>query len=122
MLEQKYRFHGYGSLRYLFKVGKTVRGRSLSIRYAHNPRRVHSRCAVVITRKVIKAAPKRNRVRRRIYETLRTHWIHILPGYDISINVYDPNFFDMPHEELREVVLEALKQAGLFKKSAKLTS
>lgn len=114
MLQYKYRFHGHGSLRYLYKNGKTVRNRSLSIRFVQNPKRKDTRCAVVVTRKLYKSAPKRNRIRRRIYEVLRTNWQHILPANDIVINVFEPRFYDMPHEDLKASVADVLARAELW--------
>lgn len=114
MLQQNYRFHGHASLRYLYHHGKTQRSRALSVRFAHNPKRVHSRCAIIVTRKVVKSAPKRNRIRRRMYELLRVNWHHIKAPYDISINIYDPNVLDMPHEELKANLIEALKRAAIW--------
>jgi ribonuclease P protein component len=114
MLGSLFRFHGYGSLRYLYKQGRFVRGQNLSIRFAHNPRRQQSRLAVVVTRKVCKSAPKRNRIRRRIYEVMRTQWQHIPPAHDMVITIFEPRFYDMPHDELQQAVISALKRARLW--------
>jgi len=115
MLKYTYRFHGHGSLRYLYQHGKTVRGRSIAVRSVHNTRRTDSRCAVVITRKVCKVAPRRNRMRRRIYEFLRTHWDHIAPAHDIVISVYDASLYDMPYEELHGLLVDVLQKAGIWR-------
>lgn len=114
MLAAKYRFHGYGALKFLFGHGKTYRFKSLSIRVANNPRREHSRLAVVISKKVIKASPKRNRVRRRIYEVLRKNWQHVRPSSDIVISVYDPNFLEASPEDLEKELLSAIRTARLW--------
>lgn len=114
MLASKYRFHGYGALKYLFGHGKTYRFKSLSLRVAANPRRSVSRVAVVISKKVIKASPKRNRVRRRVYEVLRTNWQYVKPGHDIVVSVYDPAVLVMPHAELSAELTKALQQARVW--------
>ncbi len=114
MLAQSYRFHGYGSLKYLYRQGTIYRARSLSLRVAHNERRSDSRCGVIVTKKVVKAAPKRNRIRRRVYEVIRTHWDHIRPAHDMLINVYDPLAGQMPHDELEHIIIDLLKQAGIW--------
>ena len=114
MLAAKYRFHGYGALKFLFGHGKTFRFKSLSVRTARNQRREHSRVALVISKKVLKAAPKRNQARRRVYEILRTHWDKIAPGYDILISVYDPNVLQLTHQELTEEVHHALASSHLL--------
>lgn len=89
----------------------------MSLRVASNPRRTISRAAVVISKKVIKASPKRNRVRRRIYEVLRGYWGSIKPGQDIVLSVYDPSVLVMPHEELAEELKRALQQARVWEVS-----
>ena len=86
----------------------------MSLRVAPNPRRVNTRVAVVISKKVIKAAPKRNRVRRRVYEVLRTHWDHIKPAHDIVLTVYDPSVWDAPHEQLEAEIIDALQRSRLW--------
>jgi ribonuclease P protein component len=114
MISGKFRFHGYGALKYLFGHGKTYRFKNLSIRVAPNARRVHSRVSVVISKKVVKAAPKRNRVRRRVYEILRTNWGHIKQSNDFLLTVYDPNYCDIPHEQLEAEIIEALDRSHLW--------
>lgn len=114
MLSAKYRFHGYGALKFLFGHGKTYRFKSLSLRTAKNQRREHSRVALVISKKVLKAAPKRNQARRRIFEIVRTRWDTIAPGHDILISVYDPNVLDMTHDELVQELHNAFAAAHLL--------
>jgi ribonuclease P protein component len=114
MLSGKFRFHGHGALRLLFGHGRTLRFKSLSLRAAAHPRRTNSRVAVVVSKKVIKASPKRNRVRRRVYEILRNHWSNIKAGHDVLITIYDPAVWDMPHDQLQAEVIDALKKARLW--------
>lgn len=114
MLAQKYRFHGYGSLKFLYHKGKTYRTRTLALRVAKNDRRSNGRVAVVVTKKVQKAAPRRNRIRRRVYEIIRKNWNHIAPAHDILISVYDPNTNTMSHEQLEKSVIDLLQQAGIW--------
>ena len=111
MLKQDQRFHGYGSLKFLYHKGATYRSRSISLRIAANPRRSNSRVAVIVTKKVQKAAPRRNRIRRRVYEIVRLHWAHLKPGHDLLISVYDPQAGTMPYSELEKNVIHVLKQA-----------
>lgn len=114
MLAAKFRFHGHAALRFVFGHGKTYRFKSVSIRAAHNSRRQHSRVAVVVSKKVIKASPKRNQVRRRLFEVVRLDWAHIQPAHDILISVYDPRFLDLSHEQLVQEMQHALRAAHLW--------
>ncbi len=114
MLSSKYRFHGRSSLKFLFGKGKIARTKSLSIRFAFNPRRTDTRVAVVISKKVLKSAPKRNRVRRRIFEFIRTNWDSVKPGYDIVLSVYDPTFLILDSKSLQKELTDSLKSAGVW--------
>ena len=115
MLASKFRFHGYAALRFLFGHGKTYRFKSVSLRVAPNPRRTNSRVAVVVSKKVVKASPKRNRIRRRVYEILRTHWDHIKTNHDVVVTIYDVAVLDMPHQTLEAELIDALHRSGLWK-------
>ena len=114
MLSHTYRFHGHGSLRYLYRNGQTARNRAVMIKYCENKHRRHSRVAVVVGKKVIKSAVKRNRIRRRIFEVLRTHWDQIKPHHDISVMVFTAEFLTMSAEEVEETLISALTQAHLY--------
>lgn len=114
MIAGRYRFHGYGSLKFLYHKGRTFRSRSVSLRVAPNPKRQNSRITVVVSKKVQKAAPRRNRIRRRVYEIVRTNWPHIKQGHDVLISVYDPQAGIMPYADLEKTVLDMLKQARLW--------
>jgi len=117
MISNRHRFHGYGSLKFLYHKGETYRSRSVSLRIVENPRRPEGRCAVIVTKKVQKAAPRRNRIRRRVYEIVRTNWDHITPGYDMMVNVYDPQAGVMPYAELEQTIIGVLKQAHVWRDS-----
>ena len=116
MLEATYRFHGRRSLGFLLHRGKTVRQESMSLKFIYNGRRQSTRCAVVVGRKVTKKAPVRNRIRRRIFEVLRTEWPHIKQPYDIAIFAFDEELATMPHNELRDRIVSLLQSADLYAK------
>ena len=116
MLSQQHRFHGHGSLRYVYKNGKAIRTQRLTVKYSNNPHRKHSRFAVVISKKVLKSAVGRNRIRRRIYEVIR----HELPKFaspsDVVVLVFSREVMHMPHEELTEAIRDMFAEAGLYQK------
>lgn len=117
MLSHKYRFHGHGSLRYLYRNGETARNRSVLVKYCENKHRAHSRVAVVVGKKVAKSAVKRNRIRRRVFEVIRTHWDHIKPYQDISLTIFTAEFLTMSPEEVEQTIISVLTQAHLYTKS-----
>lgn len=87
MIASKYRFHGHGSLKFLYKNGQAVRSRYFTVRYITNPRRQQPRFAVVISKKVHKSAVGRNRIRRQVYEHLRVDVLPRVKNVDIAVIV-----------------------------------
>lgn len=114
MLTQVHRFHGHGSLRYLYKNGTTVRGRIVSVRFVANPRRRHSRVSVVVSKKVMKSAVGRNRIRRRLYEIMRAELPFIQRPHDIALLVSSIEVAIMPYDELRALVRQQLQEAAIL--------
>jgi len=114
MLRRDYRFHGYGSLNWVYKTGKTVRDSKVSLRYGFNNRRQKYRAAVVVSRKVSKSAVVRNRIRRRIYEIIRVLASDNIASYDLIFIVYDKQLAELEGSELKEVILGLLRQAKII--------
>ncbi len=115
MLSHRFRFHGHRSLRYLYQHGERHQTKTLTLRYSKNSHRVHSRYAVIISKKVLKSAVKRNRLRRRIYEIIRTHQNSLPKGYDVAISVFGADLLEMPHAELTGQLDQLFRQSGLLK-------
>lgn len=115
MLAQKFRFHGHGSLRYLYKNGTAVRSHLITVKYIHNPRRKQGRFTVVISKKIIKSAVKRNRIRRRLYEIVRVELPKLKSSHDVAIMVFSAETYALDHEALTELVQHLFSQAGLYK-------
>lgn len=113
MLSYAYRFHGHSSLRYVFKNGETVRSRLLTVRYTRNAHRRQSRFGVSISKKVLKSAVRRNRIRRRIYEVIRLELPRVTGVYDVVFIVTSPDLLQMAHADVKSAVLKALADAGL---------
>lgn len=118
MISRLNRFHGHGSLRYVYQNGQTVRGPLCSLKYVRNERRKNWRLAVVVSKKVHKSAVRRNRIRRRLYEAMRILAADI-PSYDMVLTVFHEQVADLPSEEVTAIVRAQLKQAGITKSTAK---
>lgn len=114
MISRKNRFHGHGSLRFVYQHGKTIRSSFGSLKYIRNPRRTDYRLAVVVSRKVHKSAVVRNRIRRRIYEYARQYEKDFVEAYDIVYVVYSDQLATMEADELRERVHDKLIEAGII--------
>ena len=115
MLAQRYRFHGHGSLRFVYRQGNAIRSSLVTMKYTSNPRRKHGRFAVVISKKVIKSAVKRNRLRRRIYEIIRQELPTLKDSHDIVLMVFSAEVYSMSHEVLVELIKQLFSQATLYK-------
>lgn len=110
MLAKKYRFHSRGGVRYTYQKGKTIRTPNLSLVFAPN-NRGYQRFAVVVSKKVLKSAVGRNRIRRRLYEAIR----HELPEFSAPMDcifvVFNKSIATMPFSELRRTVYELLSRS-----------
>ena len=115
MISRIFRFHGHNSLHYLYKNGKAVRSQLFTIKYVPNGRRAHPRVAVVISKKVIKSAVGRNRVRRRLYEYLRTNTERLNDTYDIVVICTSAELRTLPYEEISDQLEQLFVKASLYK-------
>ncbi len=116
MISRLYRFHGHGSLRYVSKNASAVRSKWFAVKVVPNRFRPQTRLAVVVSRKIHKRAVIRNRIRRRIYEVLRSELPRMVAIYDIVVIVTSVEVWAAPNNELRSMVVGQLESAGVYKK------
>lgn len=114
MLAAKNRFHGHGSLKYLYKNGTAVRSHWMTIKYIKNPHRKQTRVGVVISKKVHKSAVGRNRIRRRVYEIMRHEMPQFTGVYDITIILISGETITASHEELLDTLKTLLAQTPVY--------
>jgi len=76
----------------------------------HNQKRKDYRMAVVVSKKTAKSAVVRNRIRRRLYEAVRTQAILSGQPYDVVFVVQNPGVATMRHEELALQVMNACQK------------
>lgn len=115
MLSATHRFHGHGSLRYVYKNGQAIRSHLITIKYVPNAHRKHSRFAVVVSKKVHKSAIGRNRMRRRVYEIVRHELPHMKSPHDVVLMIFSSEVISLPYDELVTTVRQLFEQAGLYK-------
>jgi ribonuclease P protein component len=116
MIGRKNRFHGYGSLRHVYRSGRMARGPLFGVKALANPRRDTYRAAVVVSRKVSKSAVVRNRMRRRLYGILQELSGGFAAPHDIVITVFSDTLNDAPAAELAGQLEKQLKELGIIKK------
>lgn len=115
MISRTNRFHGYNSLRHVYRHGTTARGPLFAVKAMANPKRKSYRLAVVVSRKVNKSAVARNRIRRRLYELVREMQDQIGQPHDIVITVFHDSLADAAHKDLRAQLKKQFKETGVLK-------
>ena len=110
MLSQKYRFHSRGGVNYTYQKGKTIRTPNLSLVFCDN-QRGRQRFAVVVSKKILKSAVGRNRIRRRIYEAIRAELPTFQKPRDCIFVVYNSSIMNLSFKELCHTVHDLLAQS-----------
>lgn len=109
MISSKYRFHGQNGIRLVYRKGQTIRTKHCAVKYLVNTQGESYRISVVVSKKVAKSAPMRNRIRRRLYEQFRL----LAPGHlgkvDIVVTVFDQDLAIAPAEEVEQLVKRIIK-------------
>jgi ribonuclease P protein component len=111
MLSKVHRFHGYGSIKGVYQRGKNYRGTLASLKVADRASNRPFRVAVVVSKKVSKSAVVRNRIRRRIYEAVRTTPLQKTPGRDLVFTVYSDQLASIEDKKLKKVIDELLQKS-----------
>jgi ribonuclease P protein component len=115
MISRANRFHGYNSLRNVYRHGVTARGPLFAVKALPNPNRKSYRLAVVVSRKVNKSAVARNRMRRRLYELARDLQDQIGQPHDIVITVFHDSLIEASTKDLRSQLKKQLKETAVIK-------
>lgn len=68
-----------------------------------------------MSKKVLRFAVQRNRVRRRIYEIIRHELPRLHSGRDVVCIVISPELISMPHDQLRDIIVQQFRAANLYK-------
>lgn len=89
------------------------------LKYSSNPRRTTPRVAVVVSKKIMKPAVGRNRIRRRLYEIVRHELPQLNERSDIVLIVISPEVMTAGSDDLTKSVASAFKQADLYKSAEK---
>ena len=112
MLSKKYRFHSRGGVKYVYKHGKTVRAAKMSLVFVPNTRGF-TRVAVVVSKKIMKTAVGRNRIRRRVYEALRVNFDGVPRKTDYIFVVYSKEVKDMEFSELEKMLGKLVEESKM---------
>ena len=94
-----------------------MRTSTVTLKAVRNERRKNPRLSVVVSKKVLKSAVGRNRIRRRIYEYMRSKLPSLNDTYDMVFIVTSPELRTQTSEELRGTIDQLLEKAELLKTS-----
>jgi ribonuclease P protein component len=115
MISTLFRFHGHNSLRYVYSKGKAVRSQLFTVKYVPNTHRKHPRFSVVVSKKVIKSAVGRNRIRRRLYEYVRLNMDRLASVHDVVIICTSAELRTLPYAQISEQLDQLFEKAYLYK-------
>ncbi len=113
MISKRFRFHSRGGVRYTYQNGKTIRGSKISLVFADNSRN-KQRYAVVVSKKILKSAVGRNRIRRRTYEAIRYELSNINKPVDCIFIIYSKDIISIDFKELCGIIHNLLKEANII--------
>lgn len=94
----------------MYQKGKTVRKPKASLVFAENTRGF-TRVAVVVSKKVIKSAVGRNRIRRRVYEAVRKNFEYLPGKTDYIFVIFSKDILTMPLPELEKLLGELVEES-----------
>lgn len=109
------RFHGHSSLNYVYRNGRAVHSHWFIVKLVKNPHRKNSRFAAVISKKVLKSAVKRNRVRRQVYEYVQNLIPKLNGVYDVTIIVSSGESFTASHNDIYNQLDQVFSQFNILK-------
>ncbi len=113
MLAKKFRFHSRGGVRHTYQHGKTIREAKISLVFAINGRK-KQRYAVVVSKKILKSAVGRNRIRRRVYEALCLEFPKIQQPVDCIFIINTKAISVIDFTELQSLIHNLLIEAKII--------
>ena len=114
MLAKLFRFHGHNAVRAAYRHGRAVRGNLGSLHVYRDIKHPRLKVAVVVSKKVSKSAVVRNRIRRRVYEIVRTLQPGIKQPAELVFTIYQAEVAAMPSAQLAAELRGMCEKAGLI--------
>jgi ribonuclease P protein component len=116
MIPYTNRFHRRNAIKYIYAKGDVFRSRFVTLKVVkkNNDKVEATRAVVVISKKTLKSAVRRNLVRRRIYSILEKEIAKLNAKYDIVFIVSLSEIISLPHDELVSVITGLLEEADMY--------
>ena len=119
MIPYDNRFHRRNAIRYLYLKGEAYRSRYITLkkipRKAGDSNANPTRAVVVISKKTLKSAVRRNLVRRRIYAIIRDEIKKFDKSYDLALIVSSAEVLSLSHRDLKDLVCGLFQEANMYK-------
>lgn len=116
MLPQENRLKKKKEFEAVFKGGRTLKGKSVFLRYLVNGTD-KTKIGFVVSKKISKLAVERNKVKRRMREIVRFNKKNVRDGLSIII-IALPRIKEMKYEEIREDLGNLLNKEELINKKS----
>lgn len=115
MLQKKYRLRTFKDFKRVFAGGRFVRDNANNIIVAKIIKNdlLFSRFAFIVSNKVSKRAVKRNKIKRRMREAVRTKMLLIKNGYDI-VFIANSQIVKKSYSDINEAVEKLLIRSNLL--------
>ena len=114
MISSRYRFHARGGVNFVYKNGQRAKGTLMSMVFVRPNKRKESRFGVVVSKKVLKSAVGRNRIRRRVYAVIESFRPRIKENIDVLIKVQKADVRDVDFAILKAELEQLLKKAEII--------
>lgn len=111
MLRKEYRVTKKRDFEKIRKKGRFFSDDFITISFLKNNLSI-CRVSVVVSKKILKRATERNRLRRQIQEAIRINFSKVKPGFDIMI-LTKKNLSDF--KKIENQIVEIFKKADLLK-------
>lgn len=119
MIPYDNRFHRRNAIRYLYLKGDAYRSRYITLKQISrktgdsniNP----TRAVVVVSKKTLNSAVRRNLIRRRIYAILRDEIKKFDKPYDLALIVSSAEVLSLSHTDLKDLFCGLFQEANMYK-------
>jgi len=112
MLPREYKLKKDNDFKKVFEKGKFYRNDFIKIRFLKNDLEI-TRFGIIISSKISKKAVCRNRIRRRLEETIRLRLDQIKSGFDIVV-LFGPEVVDKNYKQIEETFVGLVEKAKLI--------
>lgn len=113
MLKRRFRLRSKADFNRTYKFGHSIRGQFIYLK-ALKKDAGNTRVAVVVTKKISKRAVVRNRIKRRVIETIRKNWLKLPGGFTIIV-VVGQEISKLEQAKIERDILSAITKLSTIK-------